>query len=72
MPETPMRDWPEAQRAMHEEFSTWVVETSQAKVWVVCDAANRDRLAKHFIVPTSVQHLGGNRILYHMEGWHAS
>lgn len=28
VPETPTKDWPEAQRAMHEEFSTWVVETS--------------------------------------------
>lgn len=45
-----MDDWPQEQRAMHEAFSTWVTETSQARVWVVCGAKNRGRLEKQALI----------------------
>jgi len=39
----PMNYWPPEQKAMHEEFSDWVFESSEAKVWVICGSQNRDR-----------------------------
>lgn len=39
----PMNYWVPKQRAMHEDFSDWVFECSEAKVWVICGLANRER-----------------------------
>jgi hypothetical protein len=39
----PMNYWPPEQKAMHEEFSDWIFESSEAKVWVICGSQNRDR-----------------------------
>ena len=39
----PMDDWLPQHRAIHEDFSDWVFERSEAKVWVIYGLANRAR-----------------------------
>jgi len=39
----PMKYWPLEHKAMHEEFSDWVLESSEAKFRVICGSSNRGR-----------------------------